>query len=360
MGFNTDLSGDIRKYLNDVSAILSCTDEKPLSGIAGTLINAYQHGATVFTVGDDTFSMAASRMADDLVKRCSVYGRPGFKAICLSDSSALSNNRADNSSYEDIYKVKLSTLAKKGDVLCVFTNGETSESIARAAQYARRSGITVIGFLGENGGKILPLCNNYLLIPSGTAEQIEDIHIVYGHTLATVICKHLKDMWGLEVIFPPGPGRQFKFALFDFDGTLSLIREGWQQIMIPYFCEEVAATPGGANADPEEIKRTVTEFVDMLTGKQTIYQCIRLAEEVEKRGGKPKDPAEYKAEYLRRLMEKIKDRREGLANGTINPEQLLVRGSVPLLQALKEAGMCFISRPEPTNPKSEKRRIFWI
>ena len=288
MGFNTDLSGDIRKYLNDVSAILSCTDEKPLSGIAGTLINAYQHGATVFTVGDDTFSMAASRMADDLVKRCSVYGRPGFKAICLTlprfqttvqtilRMRIYIKSNSQRSPRKAMYSV-CSQTAKPPRV----SHARHNMPAARNHRYR---------FLGENGGKILPLCNNYLLIPSGTAEQIEDIHIVYGHTLATVICKHLKDMWGLEVISPPGPGRQFKFALFDFDGTLSLIREGWQQIMIPYFCEEVAATPGGANADPEEIKRTVTEFVDMLTGKQTIYQCIRLAEEVEKRGGKPKDP----------------------------------------------------------------------
>ena len=30
-------------------------------------------------------------------------------------------------------------------------------------------------------------------------------------------------------------GRGFKCALFDFDGTISLIREGWQKVMIPYF-----------------------------------------------------------------------------------------------------------------------------
>ncbi len=47
----------------------------------------------------------------------------------------------------------------------------------------------------------------------------------------------------------------------------------------------------------------------------------------------------YKTEYLRRLMEKIKDRREGLANGSIDPESLLVRGTVPLLEALKRAGV---------------------
>ena len=50
----------------------------------------------------------------------------------------------------------------------------------------------------------------------------------------------------LEVMRPRGAHREFRYAVFDFDGTLSLIREGWQGIMIPYFASELAAAPGAA------------------------------------------------------------------------------------------------------------------
>ena len=50
----------------------------------------------------------------------------------------------------------------------------------------------------------------------------------------------------LEVVRPRGARRSFRYAVFDFDGTLSLIREGWQGIMIPYFADELAAAPGAA------------------------------------------------------------------------------------------------------------------
>ena len=60
-------------------------------------------------------------------------------------------------------------------------------------------------------------------------------------------------------------GRGFKCALFDFDGTISLIREGWQKVMIPYFCEVIEALGTGENEDG--IREEVTEFVDRLTGK---------------------------------------------------------------------------------------------
>ena len=61
------------------------------------------------------------------------------------------------------------------------------------------------------------------------------------------------------------------------------------------------------------------DFVDELTGKQTIYQCIRLAEEIRRRGGQPLDPLEYKNEYHRRLLERIDHRLQGLKDGRIAP-----------------------------------------
>ena len=69
-----------------------------------------------------------------------------------------------------------------------------------------------------------------------------------------------------------------RFALFDFDGTVSLIREGWQGVMIPMMVELLLETP--AHESEAELTCVVTEFVTRLTGYQTIYQMIQLAEEV--------------------------------------------------------------------------------
>ncbi|MBN2853704.1 MAG: HAD hydrolase-like protein [Clostridia bacterium] len=122
-------------------------------------------------------------------------------------------------------------------------------------------------------------------------------------------------------------------VVFDFDGTLSLIRKGWQEIMTPYFTEVLMAAPNHGTL--EEESHCAREFIDLLTGKQTIYQCIRLDEEVVKRGGQSIDPIVYKNEYHRRLLEKIDYRREGLATGDIDPVEYLVPGSVALLDMLK-------------------------
>jgi len=140
------------------------------------------------------------------------------------------------------------------------------------------------------------------------------------------------DRWHMEVIREPPHPAPFRFALFDFDGTVSLIREGWQEVMIPYFIEVLGAAPQAEDEGP--IREAVTDFVDRLTGKQTIFQCIRLDEEVRKRGGAPADPGAYKAEYLRRLEEHIKGRVAALENHA-DPEGYLVPGCRELFDVLK-------------------------
>lgn len=147
--------------------------------------------------------------------------------------------------------------------------------------------------------------------------------------------------FSIEIVEKP-KNQKFRCALFDFDGTISLIREGWQQIMIPYFCEVIEELRTGE--DHAVIENEVREFVDRLTGKQTIYQCIALDEAVVRRGGAHKDPGDYKKEYLRRLALRIKDRKEGLADGTLNKEALTVKGAAQFIEKLKSAGVkCYMA-----------------
>ena len=143
-----------------------------------------------------------------------------------------------------------------------------------------------------------------------------------------------KYKWALEVINSETKRGGFKSALFDFDGTISLIRQGWQDVMVPYFIEVLKNTP--VSGDEAIIASCVNDFVNFLTGRQTIYQCIRLDEEVQKRGGKHIDPVEYKNEYHRRLMAKIQYRLESLRSRKINPEDMIVPGFLEFINIIKK------------------------
>lgn len=138
----------------------------------------------------------------------------------------------------------------------------------------------------------------------------------------------------LAPTFAPRP--LISHVLFDFDGTLSLIREGWVQIMVPLFVEQLPPQPGES---PESLELLVRDDILRLNGKQTIYQMIQLAERVRERGGTPREPLEYKKEYLRRLDEKLRSRIEGLRSGKVRRDDWLVLGSRKLLEGLQARGL---------------------
>src|SRR5881227_921917 len=110
----------------------------------------------------------------------------------------------------------------------------------------------------------------------------------------------------IEVLRAGLPRGGFRSVLFDFDGTLSLLREGWPQVMIPMMVEVLCQT--GTSESEAELADAIEEFVMRLNGRQTIYQMIQLADEVRRRGGTPLDPLEYKHRYHDLLMARIEGR----------------------------------------------------
>src|SRR2546421_10808123 len=141
----------------------------------------------------------------------------------------------------------------------------------------------------------------------------------------------------IEVLNDAIPRGRFRSVLFDFDGTLSLIREGWPQVMIPMMVDVLRQT--GTRECESELTAAVEDFVMRLNGRQTIYQMIQLADEVRRRGGRPLEALEYKHRYHDLLMQRIQSRLAALESGAATAESWTVPGSHALLDGLRSRGV---------------------
>src|SRR5205823_3725369 len=141
----------------------------------------------------------------------------------------------------------------------------------------------------------------------------------------------------LEIIHPGASAPDARVAIFDFDGTLSLIRTGWMNVMVPMMIEVLGELRTGET--DEQLRTVIEDFVWRLTGKETLYQMIELAEQVRQRGGTPLDPLRYKRLYLDRLSVVIEHRLAELRSGACSPEKYLVPGAREFLEALKHRGL---------------------
>jgi phosphoglycolate phosphatase-like HAD superfamily hydrolase len=141
----------------------------------------------------------------------------------------------------------------------------------------------------------------------------------------------------VETIHPGTSAPFARVAVFDFDGTVSLIRAGWADIMLPQMLEALTALGTGESQD--DLRRVVEPIIWRLNGKDTLYQMIALAEQVTLRGGTPLDPREYKQEFLNRLFAVSRPRIQQLRDGSCRPDQYLVPGTRALIEDLRARGL---------------------
>jgi phosphoglycolate phosphatase-like HAD superfamily hydrolase len=143
----------------------------------------------------------------------------------------------------------------------------------------------------------------------------------------------------LRIVDPAALARlgRIRHVLFDFDGTISVLREGWERVMAPLMVEMIC---DGAPATPE-IEREVADYVDFSTGIVTIEQMQWLAEAVRRHGmaRHPLSAAEYKQIYVQRLMVGVQQRLDRLTPDLtdvrpLTPDEMMVAGARSFLAAL--------------------------
>ncbi|MFP6581509.1 MAG: HAD hydrolase-like protein [Candidatus Hydrogenedentota bacterium] len=120
---------------------------------------------------------------------------------------------------------------------------------------------------------------------------------------------------------------QFRHVLFDFDGTISLLREGWQAIMHPLMVEMIC----GDTPPTPDIEQRAHNMIDETTGIQTILQMEHLVALVQEYGLVPEpdmlDAQGYKSIYNDRLMVPVNERLDRLAHGDLSQDEASVAGS---------------------------------
>lgn len=134
-----------------------------------------------------------------------------------------------------------------------------------------------------------------------------------------------------------------KAVLFDFDGTISTLRYGWEKVMRAMMLEMI---PGGREPDAELIEK-VDAYLDESTGIQTIFQMKWLAAQVKDYGmarDLPEDPWWYKDEYNRRLMQSVSQRVDQVRQGKCAREMYLISGAERFLKELRARKVdCYVA-----------------
>lgn len=176
-----------KDYITRVSTALQRSPFEKLDAIAHELSQARLESRWIYLVGNGGSASTASHFANDLVKGLSVDQHVRFRALALCDALPIMTALANDYHYDVVYSEQLKNFAAAGDILIAISGSGNSSNIIKAAEYAQEIGMKVISFTGRDGGNLLEHSDICCVSASYVMEEIEDIHMVWEHSLITIL-----------------------------------------------------------------------------------------------------------------------------------------------------------------------------
>ena len=154
--------------------------------------NAIQKNGKIMLCGNGGSAADCQHLAAEFTGRF-INDRKPLPGIALSTDSSALTCIGNDYSFNDVFLRQVQALGKDGDCLIGISTSGNSENVVRAFVAAKEIGIKTIGLLGRDGGKLAPISDLAIVVPSDITARIQEAHILIGHT----ICGGVEQALGL-------------------------------------------------------------------------------------------------------------------------------------------------------------------
>ena len=176
-----------QEYFEGVKRSLDGISEEQIRRIVQILIEARRKNSRVFLFGNGGSAATASHFACDLGKGTIEDGASRFKVAALTDNVPLITAWANDTTYAGIFAEQLVNLVEEGDVVIGISGSGNSENVVQALHLANNLSATTIALTGFDGGRVKEEAKECVIVPCDCMEQIEDIHLILCHAIASYI-----------------------------------------------------------------------------------------------------------------------------------------------------------------------------
>jgi D-sedoheptulose 7-phosphate isomerase len=182
---NTIIKEEFALHLQTIQAVIE-TMEEPLAQASSLVIATLKQGNKVLLCGNGGSASDAQHIAAELTGRYKST-RKGLAGIALTTDTSALTAIGNDFGYEHIFDRQVQALANKGDLLIGISTSGNSKNVLLALKEAKALGCKTLGFSGRKGGEMNSLCDINLIVPSDDTPRIQEMHILFGHTICHLV-----------------------------------------------------------------------------------------------------------------------------------------------------------------------------
>ena len=189
-----DLLKGIAAYFDESARMLRATGEqctRDIAAVAVRMVEVVTAGGKIMFCGNGGSAADAQHWAAELVSGLDkTFQRPGIAAVALTTDTSFLTAYANDYGYAGTFARQVEALGRPGDALVLISTTGGSENLCRAAAEASARGISSIGLLGGDGGRLLPMVNQAIIVPGNNTQRIQECHTAILHVICEFIENH--------------------------------------------------------------------------------------------------------------------------------------------------------------------------
>ncbi|UCE68087.1 MAG: D-sedoheptulose 7-phosphate isomerase [Candidatus Zixiibacteriota bacterium] len=164
------------------------TMTEKISEAAKLVSNAMKNGKKVMLCGNGGSAADSQHLAAELVVRLTgKVNRNALPGMALTTDTSILTAASNDFGFENVFSRQIEAHGVKGDVLIALSTSGNSPNIMKAVDTAKETGIITIGLLGNAGGKLGPLVDLPVIVPSKDTQRIQEAHITIGHIIIQLV-----------------------------------------------------------------------------------------------------------------------------------------------------------------------------
>lgn len=154
--------------------------------ISEQIIQCLKNGNKILIAGNGGSASDAQHFAGEIVGRF-LFDRKALAAVCLNTDTSVLTCVANDYDYDNVFSRQIEGIGCKGDIFIGISTSGNSKNIIKAVEAAKEMDITTISFLGKDGGKLIDISDDALLIPYMETARVQEHHIMSIHLICQIV-----------------------------------------------------------------------------------------------------------------------------------------------------------------------------